>query len=196
MKSESKINKDHMSVEELSKEIRELERDAKMLERLNLIRMVYKTNDITKSCELLDIPIRTGYGWVKKWNKKGKDGLRHKKGAGRPPFLSTKQLQELDEWMGDKDYLVTNDVHLYIKDKYGIDYSIKQVQRIIKKLDYTWVVPYPIAEDQPKNADELLKERTIELNLDNDVVGFVDETAVQNTPNVGKVIKKKLKKSN
>jgi transposase len=196
MKSESKINKDHMSVEDLTKEIHELERDAKMLERLNLVRMVYKTNDIAKSCELLDIPSRTGYGWVEKWNKNGIVGLRHKKGAGRPPFLSKKQLHELDEWMIDKDYLVTNDVYLYIKDEYGVDYSTKQVQRIIKKLDYVWVVPYPIAEDQPENAEELLKEATKDLDLDKDVVGFVDETAVQNTPNVGKVIKKKLQKGN
>jgi hypothetical protein len=46
-----------MIVEDLVKEIRKLERDTKTLNRLHLIRQVYKTNDIAKSCEILDIPV-------------------------------------------------------------------------------------------------------------------------------------------
>ena len=105
--------------------------------------------------------------------------------------MSKEQFEELDEWMEGKEYLVTKDVYLYIKDNFKIDYSTKQVRRIIKKLNYTWVRPYPIADDQAENAEEIMKEKTEIINPDKDIYGFLDETAVQNTPNVGKIIKKK-----
>jgi transposase len=126
---ESKIVK-HISLEELDSEIYELERISKRINRLNLIRMVYKTNDIKKSCELLDIPMRTGYGWVKKWNDKGLKGLDHKKGAGRPSFLSKDQLKMLNEWMIGKSYLTTEDVYLYIKEKFAVDYSLNRLEKL------------------------------------------------------------------
>jgi hypothetical protein len=81
---------------------------------------------------------------------------------------------------------------LYIKDNFGIDYSKRQIDRIINKLDYVRVKPYPIAEDQPENAKELLKKSTECIDPDNDIYGFVDEVAVQNTPNVSRILKKKV----
>jgi len=190
MESELKIIR-HLSVESLNEEIRELEQVCKTVNRLHLIRQVYRTNDIVESCEILDIPLRTGHDWVKKWNEKGIEGLRHKKGAGRPSYLSKEKLEKLDNWMKQEEYLVTNDVYLHIKDNFDVDYSLKQVRRIIKKLDYTWVKPYPIADEQIENAEELLKEDTKSIDPDNDIYGLMDEVAVQNTPNVGRIIKKK-----
>jgi putative transposase len=181
----------YMSVEDLNTHIRKFEGDCKTATRLHLIKLAMKTGNLKEACEILDIPIKTGQDWVKKWNKNGIDGLRHKKGAGRPSYLLEGQFEELDEWMEGKEYLVTKDVYSYIKEHFGIDYSIKQVRRIVKKLNYTWVSPYPIADEQAENAEELLKEKTEIIDSNKDIYGFLDETAVQNTPNVGKIIKKK-----
>ena len=60
-----------MSDENLSRHIRELEKVSKVVNRLYLIRQVYKTDNIAESCEILDIPLRTGYNWVKRWNEEG-----------------------------------------------------------------------------------------------------------------------------
>jgi putative transposase len=108
--------------------------------------------------------------------------------------MSKEQFLELDEWMVGQEYLTTKDVYLYIKDHFEVDYSLKQVGRIVRKLDYTWVKPYPIADKQPDDAEEQLKEKIVDLDPENDIYGFVDETAVQNKPNVGKIIKKKDQK--
>ena len=180
-----------MSVENLNRHIRELEKISKVVNRLYLIRQVYKTDNIAESCEILDIPLKTGYNWVNKWNKEGIDGLKHKKGAGRPSFLTDNQLKELDQWIENQEFLVTHDVYLYIKNNFGIDYSERQVRRIVTALNYTWVKPYPIADEQPNNAEEILKDRTEVINPDKDIYGLLDEVAVQNTPNVGRIIKKK-----
>ena len=195
MKSESKII-EHMKVEDLVREIRELERDAKTLNRLHFILNVYRTNDIAKSSENMGIPVRTGNDWARKWNEKGIDGLRHKKGAGRPPFLSTAQLEELDNWIESEEYPVAYNVYLYIKENFGVDYSKRQIDRIINKLNYVRVKPYPIAEDQPENAEELLEKATECIDPDKDIYGFVDEVAVQNTPNVSRILKKRLQTKN
>jgi len=184
----------HMSVEDLNTHIRKFESDCKTANRLQVIKQVMKTNNIEKTSEIMDVSPRTVYEWVKKWNNGGIDGLRHKKGAGRPPFLSKEQFKELDGWMLEQEYLTTKDLYLHIKDNYEIDYSTKQVRRIVRKLDYTWVKPYPIADNQPDDAEEQLKEKIEDLNPENDIFGFVDETAIQNKPNVGKIIKKKDQK--
>ncbi|MDR0911040.1 MAG: winged helix-turn-helix domain-containing protein, partial [Methanobrevibacter sp.] len=39
--------------------------------------------------------------------------------------------KELDSWIDDHEYLVTKDVYIHIKEKYGVDYSLKQVREII-----------------------------------------------------------------
>jgi putative transposase len=190
MKSEV-INKNHMSLENLNRHIRKLEKISKVVNRLHFIRQVYKTENIAESCEILDIPLRTGYNWVNKWNENGIEGLNHEKGAGRPSFLSNNQLEELDQWIESEEFLVTHDVYLYIKDNFGVDYSQRQVRRIVSALNYTWVKPYPIADEQVENAEKILKERTKCINPDKDIYGLLDEVSVQNTPNVGRIIKKK-----
>ena len=182
-----------MSVEDLNTHIRKFESDCKTANRLHLIKQVLKTNNIEKASEIMDVSQRTAYDWVKKWNEKGIDGLKHKKGAGRPAFLTKEQFRELDEWMLEQEYLTTKDLYLHIKNQYEIDYSSKQVERIVKKLEYTWVKPYPIADEQPDDAEEQLKEKIKDLDPENDIFGFVDETAIQNKPNVGRIIKKRIK---
>jgi len=185
------IIEEHLPLEELNDLIREGQNTAKFTNRLQLIRQVYRTNNIAEACEILSVPLRTGYNWIKKWNKYGPDGLKHKKGAGRPPFLTKEELEELNQWIENEEMLVTHDVYLHIQDKYNIKFSTRQVARIIDKLGYTWVKPYPIADKQPVNAKELLREKTKDIDPDQDIYGLIDETAVQNTPNVGKIIKKK-----
>jgi transposase len=73
--------------------------------------------------------------------------------------------------MFDKDFLTTKEVYLHIKNEFNVDYSLKQVREIIRKLKYTWIKPYPIATKSPNNAKELLKERTKEINPDKDIYG-------------------------
>jgi putative transposase len=152
---------------------------------------MYRTHNVAESCEITGIPVRTGYDLLKKWNEFGIEGLRHKQGAGRPSRLSKEQFEELDKWMFEQEYLVTKEVYLHIKDTYGIDYSLRQVRRIIVKLGYSWISPYPIADQQAENAEEIMKEKTKIIDPEKDIYGFLDETAVQNSPNVKKIIKKK-----
>lgn len=141
----------------------------------------------------LGIPQKTAYNWLYKWNEYGVDGLNHKKGAGRPPFLTETQFEEVGEFIKNNDSLGTKDVHYFIEMNYSIDYSLKQVRQIIKKLEYSWIKPYPIFSKSPENAKEIMKEEASDIDSDEDIYGFFDESAMQNLPNISRVLKKRRK---
>ena len=125
----------HMAANELNDHIRNLEKVAKKVNRLHFIQQLYEGHSVQEACEILKMPRRTGYNWLKKWNEGGLEGLNHAKGAGRPSFITDDQLKEVDEFIRSNDSLGTKDVYYFIKDKFGVDYSLKQVRRIINKLE-------------------------------------------------------------
>jgi len=183
----------HISSTELNDEIRVLEKVAKKVTRLHFIQQLYKGHSVRKSCSILNIPVKTGYNWLNKWNDEGLEGLNHRKGAGRPPFLSEIQMKEVDEFIKRNGSLGTKDVHYFIKNNFGIDYSLKQTRFVINKLKYGWIKPYPIFSKSPENAKEIMKESAQDIDPDEDIYGFFDESAMQNIPNISRVLKKKEK---
>lgn len=188
--SKSLVNK-YISEDKLQEQIRHLEQIAKKVNRLQFIRLLYKEYSVKEATEILGIPLRTGYNWLEKWNENGIEGLDHKKGAGRPTFLTEEQIKELDEFISNGESLCTMDVHEFIKKKFNVDYSLKQVRIIINKLNYGWIKPYPVYSKSPDNAEEILKKDVSEIDPEKDIYGFFDESAFQNKPNVSKIIKKK-----
>jgi len=183
----------HVSPEKLNEMVRKLEKIAKKVNRLHFIQQMYKDHSVREACSILNIPVTTGYNWLKKWNNEGPNGLNHKKGAGRPPFLTENQMKQVDEFIKSNDSLGTKDVHYFIEKKFGIDYSLKQVRFIINKLEYGWIKPYPIFSKSPENAKEIMKEDASEIDPEEDIYGFFDESAMQNLPNISRVLKKKEK---
>ncbi len=51
------------------------ERDARMSQRLNAIRLLMKGETQTKVAELLDVSVATIRNWRSRWDKAGKEGL-------------------------------------------------------------------------------------------------------------------------
>jgi len=157
-KSSNKLVEFHISLTELNDLIFKLEKVAKKVNRLHFIRQLYEGKSVKEARLILGIHEKTAYNWLKKWNEEGPDGLDHKKGAGRPPFLSETQFEEVGEFIKSNGSLGTKDVHYFIEKNYDIDYSLKQVRQIIKKLEYSWIKPYPIFSKSPENAKEIMKE--------------------------------------
>lgn len=192
-KSSKKLVEIHISLTELNDLIFKLEKVVKKVNQLHFIRQLYGGKSVKEARLILGIPEKTAYNWLEKWNENGPDGLNHRKGAGRPSFLSETQFEELSEFIKSNDFLGTKDVHYFIEKNYGIDYSLKQVRQIIKKLEYSWIKPYPIFSKSPENAKEIMKEKTLDIDPDKDIYGFFDESAMQNLPNISRVLKKRRK---
>jgi len=119
---------------------------------------MYHDKSVDETSKILKIPKRTAYNWLKKWNEEGLDGLNHKQGAGRPSFLTENELKKLDGYILNNERLGTNDIDYFIKKEFRIDYSLKQVLKIIKKLGYSRVKPYTVYDKSPVDAEEILKK--------------------------------------
>jgi putative transposase len=192
-KDSKRLVEPHISLSELDVLIYKLEKVAKKVNRLHFIRQLLKGKTVKQARLDLGIAEKTAYNWLKKWNDEGIGGLDHKKGAGRPAFLSESQFEEVREYIKNNDSLGTKDVHYFIEKNYNIDYSAKQVREIIKKLEYSWIKPFPIFSKSPENAKEIMKEEAQDIDPDEDIYGFFDESAMQNIPNISRVLKKKEK---
>ena len=50
------------------------------------------------------------------------------------------------------------DVHLLVNEKFNVNYSLKQIGIIVKKLGYNYSKAYPKFSKSPKDAEKQLKK--------------------------------------
>ena len=86
-------------------------------------------------------------GWVKAADERGFESLRDGKSTGRPPKLSPEQVAEIDALLQDEPeehgYRVWDgpSVSHLVKERFGVDYSVRSCQNLFKKLGYSRVRP-------------------------------------------------------
>ncbi len=127
--------KKHIPQIELTKIIKEYAIRAKILKRLIFINLRYSGESVQKSCEIVGISQGTGYEWQERWNSEGYVGLVPKYAGGKPSKLSDKQKSELWETLHARDHWTVAEVKHLIQLKFGIDYSMDQIRRILKKYE-------------------------------------------------------------
>ena len=96
--------------------------------------------------------------WAKKCENEGLEGLKPSFGGGRPSKLSYEELVKLDKIIENTPNLSMKDVQLLVKEKFDVDYSLKQIGIITRKLGYNYSKAYPIFKKSPENAAEQLKK--------------------------------------
>ena len=88
------------------------------------------------------------------------DGLIPKFGGGKPVKLTDEQFLELYVILTEKNSNYTiEDVRKLIYEKYGVEYSYKQVWEITrKKLNLNYSKPSPKSPKRPSNRRKILKK--------------------------------------
>jgi transposase len=153
----------HVPMEDLDKAVREYEfgrstaRVKRMKERLIFIRMRYRGYSVEEASSNTGFTLVTGYNVQKLWNEGGMAALEPKFGGGRTSRLTDEQRDEL------RDVLLiapmsTRDVHSYIMNEYGIEYTMKQVWEILTKMGLHHAKPYPQDHRRPDDAEDILKK--------------------------------------
>ena len=122
------------------------EKDKRVHERLLFILQLYMGASVPDACERLCIALQTGYNWLKAWNQGGYPGLKPRFGGGRPPKLTEEQRETLREALGSKSHWLTGEVRDLIARRFNVQYSLRQVARILRSLGMHISKPYP--EDQ------------------------------------------------
>lgn len=135
----------------------EIEKDKEIVPKLFFIRLRYLGNSVEKATKELGFAKSIGYEWQKKWNENGYDGLHHKLGAGRHSKLRDEQIQELKSIL-DEDFWTIEEVRELIKNKYGIEYSLNAIRKILKKFGLNYTKPYCLDSRKPPDAEEILRK--------------------------------------
>ena len=114
-----------MSVEEVNRKIKTVEKDVKILKRLYFIKFRYDGDSVEKAAEKVGVTKRIGYIWQDRWNDKGYDGIIPRYAGGRPSKLSQKQKNELEQLLKQKENWTTKDGKNLVSEKFYMEYTLK-----------------------------------------------------------------------
>ncbi len=146
-----------MSDEDLNRLIKSLERSARVLKKLLFIRYRYDGDSVESASKKIGITKMMGYLWQKRWNQDGYKGLLPKYARKGPSKMSDDQKEMLKEKLKNGQY-TTSQVRDIIRDQFGIEYTMKQVWCILKKMGMRHAKPYPHDKRKPGNAEDVLKK--------------------------------------
>jgi putative transposase len=144
--------------EELKRRIREKEKDVKVLNRLYFMNYLYSDCSVPEASEKLGITKVTGYNWLERWNEDGYEGLIPRFAGGRPSKLTDTEKRQLKETLKERDDWTTKEIRKLICDRFGVEYSLKQVGIILRNMGMKFGKPYPKDYRRPKDAEEQLKK--------------------------------------
>lgn len=148
----------HMNVQDLSDQIKRLEKDTMVLQRLFFIKHRYDGKSVEEAASLTGASKNTGYLWQERWNQQGYHGLIPRYAGGRPSHISEEQKDSLRSILEGQDNWTTKEVQILISKKFGVEYSMKQVRVILKGFGMNYAKPYTHDYRKPKNAKDILKK--------------------------------------
>ena len=181
----------HLELKEIKDVMKEYKDSYDMYRKLLVISMVYQGETISQAFAYVHTSRKTGERWVKNYNEKGLKGLySNYHNCGRKAKLSNEQLAELKEIITSSDESYTiDDVQKLIKERYGVNHDYKTVWTIVrKKLGLNYGKPFIKYSERPKDAEEQLKKNLENIDMENEFLVILDETACQNTPNTSRVL--------
>ena len=159
MSGKSKINlEEKITKDELNEEMSRYVGPYRYYQRLIAIKFIMDGNTIKDASDLLNLSYQTVHRWAKTCENEGLEGLKPSFGGGRPSKLSYEKLVKLDKIIENTPNLSMKDVQLLVKEKFDVDYSLKQIGIITRKLGYNYSKAYPIFKKSPENAAEQLKK--------------------------------------
>lgn len=127
-------------------------------QRLIAIRIISEGHSIAEAARIIGKSYQTVHRWAKTCESEGLEGLKPSFGGGRPSKLTYGQLIELDKIIEETPNMSMKDVHLIVNKKFDVDYSLKQIGKIVKKLGYNYSKAYPKFSKSPEDAEEQLKK--------------------------------------
>ena len=179
------------------------------------LKLIIEFKNIKKVADILRMPASTLYKWLRSWNEGKLEGIKNRQGlgGGRQSKLSKEQKEELKKVLEACEILTTDIVCEIILEKFGILYSKRQINRILRGLGANLMKPYIRDIRRPKDAEvQLLNElkKTFDLLKEKGIakkdiaLGFLDQSSPQLSSNTVRLwsFKKKfsylkiLKKSN
>jgi len=134
------------------------EHNSRVLKRLYFVKFRCLGDSVEESATKVGVTKKTGYYWQDAWNKGGYAALIPHFGGGRKSKLTDEQIKDLRILLENKDYWTTREVLELIKEKYGVEYSQKQIGVILHSFNMYHSKPYTLDYRRPENAEDILKK--------------------------------------
>lgn len=134
------------------------EKNSKVRDRLRMIILLkegYKQKEVAKIMRTTE---RTVYTWKNRYEEEGIKGLKTREKPGRKRKLSDEDMERLKKLLKQKEYWTTRGVRNLIKIEFGIEYTLRHVARILRKLGMKYQKPYVNDYRRPKDAEKILKK--------------------------------------
>ncbi len=152
------------SIADLEREFR-LEDDLRARSRIQIVLFLREG----KTLWVVSAELRLSRGivpyWKKRFEQEGVGGLKDKMGRGRKSVLNKKQLKELSSALdngikmedGYKRGFKTKDVKEFIKNKFGVSYTLRNCLKKLRRMRYTLKVPRPRNKSRNQNDVDKFK---------------------------------------
>ncbi|MEM3830207.1 MAG: winged helix-turn-helix domain-containing protein [Conexivisphaerales archaeon] len=147
-----------MSAEELEQRIKTLKKDTRILKRLYFIRYRYEGDPVETDAEKVSVYKMVAYQWQDRWNENWYEGLVPRFAGGKPAKLSKEKIERLRSIPQEWNDWTTEEVKDLIEKRFGIRFTQKYVDTILRKLGMKYAKPYQHHYRRPKNAEDYLKK--------------------------------------
>lgn len=140
------------------KKIFRKEKDPRRAVRIRAVYLALMGQTAPKIAQVLGYTRRVVQNWIYSYNRRGLEGLDDNKGRGRKPRLNDDQIQwlrqRIEEGPRAEDgvcVFYAADIQNIIKKQFGIEYHVRSVRKLLKKLGYSYVSSRP---EHPKSNPE------------------------------------------
>ena len=101
---------------------------------------------------------RTVHTWKKRYREEGCEGLRTREKPGRKERLSDWDRELLRGLLKRRDYWTTREVRALIKREFAVEFTVRHVTRILRKMGMNYQKPYVNDLKRQKDAEDILKK--------------------------------------
>lgn len=122
------------------------ESDGKIKERVLMVRYSYEGKTSRNVGDMLQCDQKLVLYWKKRYGMEGINGLRNRQKSGKPMLLSRRQEARIKEKVSKNDPAnpwTTKRVCELIRKESGINYSPRNVRRMLHKWRFALLVPRP-----------------------------------------------------
>ena len=140
------------------KELVRKEKNPKLRDRFRAILLLKKKYKHHEIAEILGVTERTICNWKKRHNQGGYERLKTKSIPGRNTTLSKKDMKKLKALLKERDYWATKEVRELIKKEFDVEFTLRHIPRLLRKLGMMYQKPYVNDYRRPDDAEEILKK--------------------------------------
>lgn len=132
--------------------------DRKKADKIKAILLLNRGFSPEEVAEILLLDDSTIRRWYSIFESKGIDSLLKYNYVGSDGKLTTRQINALNNHLDEKVYQTAKEICVYVKNNFGIEYTIKGMTNLLHRLDFSYRKPKHI----PGKADQKAQEEFIE----------------------------------